>query len=250
MKVAIIDDEQHCIKSLLLHINGLFPDFEVVFHSTKPREALKTLRSTEIDLLFLDVEMPEINGFELLDMLEQPSFDVIFTTAYSQYAISAFRARAVNYLLKPIDETELVEAVSSWQERRELENDTNQISALIESLKKDELLGNKVAVPILDGFEFIDVKSVLYCQSENNYTNIHFDCGKKLLISKTLKEFEKVMEKFLFIRTHQSYLINPNHMKKYVRNDGGYIVLANGKEIPVSANRRQLIVGLFEAIKR
>src|SRR5690606_6480086 len=164
MKVAIIDDEQHCIKSLLLHINGLFPDFEVVFDSTKPREALKMLRNTDIDLLFLDVEMPEINGFELLDMLEQPAFDVIFTTAYSQYAIPAFRAKAVNYLLKPIDENELVEAVTSWQERRELENDTNQISALIESLKKDELLGNKVAVPILDGFEFINVKSVLYCQ--------------------------------------------------------------------------------------
>lgn len=250
MRVAIIDDEQHCVKSLLLHIKSLFPHFEVVFHSTKPREAVKMIQDTTVDLLFLDVEMPGMNGFEFLELFEQPSFDVIFTTAYSQYAIPAFRAKAINYLLKPIDEDELVEAVTSWQEKRELENDNDQISALLESLKKDELLGNKVAVPILDGFEFINVKSVLYCQSENNYTNIYFECGKKLLVSKTLKEFEKVMEKFLFIRTHQSYLINPHHMRKYVRNDGGYIVLVNGKEIPVSANRKRLIVGLFEAIKR
>ncbi|HWK57430.1 MAG TPA: LytTR family DNA-binding domain-containing protein [Parapedobacter sp.] len=249
-KIALIDDEQHCVKSLLLHINHLFPDFEVVFHSTKPREAIKTLQETAVDLLFLDVEMPGISGFELLDQFEQPPFDVIFTTAYSQYAIQAFKVRAVDYLLKPVDERELMDAVMGWRERRELEQDNNQISALLDSLKKDGLLGNKVAVPILDGFEFIDVKTILYCQSENNYTNIHFESGKTLLISKTLKEFEKVMEKFLFIRTHQSYLINPQYMRKYVRNDGGYIVLVNGKEIPVSASRKRLIVGLFEAIKR
>lgn len=250
MRVAIVDDEKHCVNSLVLHINSLFPDYEVVVQSTNPREAIKSLQDTPVDLLFLDVEMPGMNGFEFLESFEQPTFEVIFTTAYSQYAIPAFRAKAANYLLKPIDEGELQEAVAIWQEKRELEKDSTQISALLESLKKDELLGNKVAVPILDGFEFIDVKSVLYCQSESNYTNIHFECGKTLLISKTLKEFEKVMEKFLFIRTHQSFLINPHHMRKYVRHNGGYIVLVNGKEIPVSANRRPLIVGLFEAIKR
>lgn len=249
-KIAVIDDEQHCVKSLLLHINHLFPDFEVVLHSTKPRDAVKALRDISVDLVFLDVEMPGMNGFELLDQFEQPPFDVIFTTAYSQYAIQAFKVRAVDYLLKPVDEQELVEAVNNWLERHELEQENNQISMLLDSLKKDGLLGNKVAVPVMDGFEFIDVKTILYCQSENNYTNIHFESGKPLLISKTLKEFEKVMEKFLFIRTHQSYLINPQYMRKYVRNDGGYIVLANGKEIPVSAARKRVIVGLFEAIKR
>ncbi|WP_262249083.1 LytR/AlgR family response regulator transcription factor [Parapedobacter soli] len=249
-KIALIDDEQHCVKSLLLHINNLFPDFEVVFHSTKPREAIKVLQEAVIDLVFLDVEMPGISGFDLLDHFEQPPFDVIFTTAYSQYAIQAFKVKAVDYLLKPVDERELVAAVNSWRERRDMERENKQISALLDNLKKDGLLGNKVAVPVLDGFEFIDVKTILYCQSENNYTNIHFESGKTLLISKTLKEFEKVMEKFLFIRTHQSYLINPQYMRKYVRNDGGYIVLVNGKEIPVSSSRKRLIVGLFEAIKR
>src|SRR5690606_13144981 len=211
-----------------MHINSLFPEFEVVFHSTKPREAIKTLQETAIDLLFLDVEMPGINGFEFLEQFEQPTFDVIFTTAYSQYAIQAFKVKAINYLLKPIDEQEIVEAVNSWRDKRELEYDSSQISALLDHLKRDGLLGNKIADPILDGCESIDVKTIVYCQSENNYTNIHFESGKKILISKTLKEFEKVMEKFLFIRTHQSYLINPNYMQKYVRNDGGYIVLMDG----------------------
>lgn len=251
MKVAIIDDEMHCIKSLTWRIQHLFPEFEIVFQTTKPREGLKLLFTNEIDLLFLDVEMPGINGFELLESLGAPiPFDIIFTTAYSHYAIQAIKIQAINYLLKPIDEKELIDAIQNWRNTRESGVNNAQISALLEGLKRDGLLENKVAVPILEGFEFVDVKSIVYCQSENNYTNITFDTGRRLLISKTLKEFEKVLENYHFIRVHQSYLINPNYMQRYIRNDGGFVVLTGGLHIPVSPSKRELITKFFETITR
>lgn len=251
MKVAIIDDEIHSINSLIWRIQNLFPDFEIIFHSTKPREALKLLSSHEIDLLFLDIEMPGINGFELLESLgSRLSFDVIFTTAYSHYAIKAIRTQAINYLLKPIDEEELIEAVTNWKEQYNSSIINDKVNKLLENLKKDGLLENKVAVPILEGFEFIDVKSIVFCQSENNYTTLAFDSGKTMLISQTLKEFEKVLDQYHFIRVHQSFLINPKFLQRYIRKDGGYVIMSGGRQIPVSPSKKELITKVFETVRR
>ncbi len=250
MKIAIIDDERHCIKSLELHINSLFPNSEIVFTSTKPKDAIALLRELKIDLLFLDVEMPGINGFELLNNFKTLPFDVIFTTAYSQYAIKAFKARAINYLLKPIDERELNEAINDWRERYNQEKESDEINLLLTNLKKEGLLESKIAIPISEGFEFLDVKEILYCQSQNNYTYIYLENGERVLISKTLKIVEKALERFYFLRPHQSYLVNPNFMKKYIRSDGGYIVMSDKKQIPVSNSKKQIITGIFEAIKK
>lgn len=141
---AIIEDELHCKKSLELHIISLCPESEIVFKSIKPKEALGSLLNLKIDLLFLDVEMPEINGFELLEQFEELPFNVIFTTTYSQYAIQAFKAQAINYLLKPIDENELKEAVLNWQEKYNLEKGSDEINRLLEHLKKEGLLESKI----------------------------------------------------------------------------------------------------------
>jgi len=240
MKIAIIDDELHCVESLLFHLNRLFQDVEVVYKSTRPKEAVDALLRLKPDLLFLDIEMPGISGFELLKKMERRTFDVIFTTAYSQYAIQAFKAQAINYLLKPIDETELQEAVLQWMSRKRVPLSRNG----------PEQRQNKIAVPTADGLEFIEVDQVMYCQSQNNYSHIYLKEGREILISKTLKEVELAFEKFRFIRTHQSFLVNPDHMQKYVRHDGGYLVMKDGKEIPVSKGKRDLITGLFGAIRR
>lgn len=250
MKIAIIDDELHCIKSLELHINSLFPKSEIVYKTTKPKEAVGALLELKIDLLFLDVEMPRINGFELLEQFDVLPFDVIFTTAYSQYAIQAFKAQAINYLLKPIDEQELKQAVGNWEEKYNQEKSSEEINRLLKHLKKEGLLESKIAVPVSEGFEFLDIKEILYCQSQNNYTYIYLENGEKVLISKTLKMVEKALERFYFLRTHQSYLINPNFMKKYIRSDGGYLVMSDKKHIPVSNSKKELITSIFEAIKR
>lgn len=249
MNIAILDDELHCVESLLFHIRQLFPDFKVVYKSTKPHEALTSMRELDIDLLFLDVEMPEMNGFEFLGQFSKLPFDVIFTTAYSQYAIQAFRAQAVNYLLKPIDEDELMQAINQWVEKSSSQDSPiNEIGNLLSHLKKEDILENKIAVPVSDGLEFIEIRNILYCQSQNNYTSIFLKDGEKIFISRTLKDVENLLKKYLFLRVHQSYLINPSYMQKYIRNDGGYIIMYNQQRIPISTSKKSLVSDIFKGI--
>ena len=252
MKVAIIDDEVHCVEGLVLHLKNKFPETEIVYKGTKPEDALLTLPNARPELLFLDVEMPGMNGFELLDQLPKDSFDVIFTTAYSQYAAQAFKAKAVNYLLKPIDENEFETAILQWKEEREKKKNlsSERINELLTYMKREGILKNKIAVPVSEGYEFIETNDILYCQSQNNYTLLFTVDNRKLVLSKTLKEFEKLLDKYFFIRIHKSYLINPNYMQKYYRNDGGYLVMQDGKSIPVSKSKKDLITNLFDAITK
>jgi two-component system LytT family response regulator len=253
MKIAIIDDEIHCIESLAMDLNSIDPNIKVVYKCNQPLEALEKLSKLDIDILFLDVEMPGINGFELLEQLHSFSFDIVFTTAYSQYAVQAFKLKAFNYLLKPVDVLELKEVLQQWKIRKEnMDNAASEevVRQLLEQMKKEGMLKSKIAVPIADGYEFLETNQILFCQSENNYTNIYLVNGTKLLISKTLKEVEKTLEKYLFIRIHQSYLINPNYMKKYHRKDGGYVMMDNDHRIPVSHHKKELLTGLFEAVSR
>lgn len=252
MRVAIVDDEVHCVEGMVLHIKSKFPEAEIVFKGTRPQDALLTLPKVKPDLLFLDVEMPGMNGFELLDQLSSENFDVIFTTAYSQYAAQAFKAKAVNYLLKPIDETEFETAVLQWKQEREMKNNlpSEKMNELLDHMKREGILKNKIAVPVTEGFEFIETNEILYCQSQNNYTLLFTVDNRKLVLSKTLKDFEKLLDKYFFIRIHKSFLINPNYMKKYYRNDGGYLVMQDGKSIPVSKSKKDLITNLFDAITK
>lgn len=252
MKIAIVDDEIHCIESLVIHLNALFPEMTIIYKSNKIQEALIRLPEIKPDLLFLDIEMPGLNGFQLLEQLPDRTFDVIFTTAYSQYAVRAFKARAINYLLKPIDEQELKAAVEEWKTELSTRQNksTQSLDQLLEHLKREGILKSKISVPVSDGYEFIEVKDIMYCQSQSNYTTLFLSDGSKLLVSKTMKEVEKTLESFFFIRVHQSYLVNPNYLKKYHRHDGGYLIMQDNRQIPLSSQKRKLIIGLFDAIRK
>lgn len=250
MRIAIVDDELHCIKSLVFHLENLFPEISIVYKSNDPQEALTRLAEIKPDLLFLDVEMPVMTGFELLEQMGERDFDVIFTTAYSQYAVQAFKAKAVNYLLKPLDEKELKEAVAAWKETKGLrkENSSKRIDGLLDYLKKEGILKNKIALPVADGIEFIDVDEIMYCKSQSNYTTFHLSNGKKLLLSKTISGVEKMLSSYFFIRTHRSFLINPNYMKKYFHSEGGFILMQDDESIPVSNQHKKTIRGIFDAL--
>ena len=212
---------------------------------------MSKLSDLELDLLFLDVEMPGLNGFQLLDHLGDRKFDVIFTTAYSQYATQAFKARAFDYLMKPIDEEELKETIQDWQKKKsDSQSQKQHLNELLDYLKKEGILKTKIALPISDGFEFIEVDDIMYCNSSSNYTSLYLASNKKIVVSKTLKEIEKTLEKFFFLRVHQSFLINPNFLKKYVHKDGGYLIMKNDKQIPVSPQKRKLITEFFEAVQK
>ncbi|UCS94144.1 LytTR family DNA-binding domain-containing protein [Echinicola marina] len=250
MKVGIIDDELHCIESLSYELEELDLPIEIVFQSSRVDEVIEVLKVHEIDLLFLDVEMPRINGFELLDLLGDFDFEVVFTTAYSQYAVRAFQYKAFHYLLKPVGKDDLKEVIEKFSQRKGVggHNSGSEVSALIDLLKKENIIKSKIAVPVSDGLEFIKVDDILYGQSQNNYTLLYLSDNTKLLFSKTLKEVEKALKKYFFLRIHQSYLINPNYMKKYLRNDGGSVLMENGEQLPISQRKKEEVVTLFEAI--
>lgn len=248
MKVGILDDERHCVESLALHLQSL-PNIEIVFKSTNPVELLKKLPDLKIDLLFLDVQMPAMDGFEFLKKIDQIDFDVIFTTAYSQYAVKAFKTQAVNYLLKPIDDTELEEALEAYRAKSANTDIVSEVENLLQYFSGAKGQKDKIAVPVFDGIEFVSVDDIVYCKSESNYTSLILNEGKSLLFSKTLKETEKTLSKYGFLRVHQSYLINPAHMTKFVRADGGFITMSNGDQLPISGANRKLISDYFDSIR-
>jgi two-component system, LytTR family, response regulator len=253
MDIAIVDDEKHCIESLSMHLEELYPEAVIIYQGNRPEEAVLELPQKQPDLLFLDVEMPGMNGFELLEQLNEYPFDVIFTTAYSKYAVKAFQYRAFNYLLKPIDEDELRDAVEEWKEKKMKDQrltSGEEIGKLLEDFKQQGVLKSKIAVPVSDGFEFVELDTITYCQSDNNYTRIYLDSGDELLISKTLKSVDQTLSRHGFLRIHQSWLISPNYLKSYHRQDGGYVIMQDGQRIPVSSRKKELIHGLFDAIHK
>ncbi len=250
IRIAIVDDEIHCVNSLVFHLENLFPEIAIVYKSNDPKEALTRLPEVKPNLLFLDVEMPGMTGFELLEQMGNRDFDVIFTTAYSKYALLAFKAKAVNYLLKPLDEMELKEAIMEWKETKVQmgDNSSKKIDGLLDYLKKEGILKNKIALPVADGIEFIDVNEIMYCISQSNYTTLHLSDGKKLLLSKTISNVEKMLSSYFFIRTHRSFLINPNYMKKYFHSEGGFVLMQDNESIPVSNQHKKTIRGIFDAM--
>lgn len=252
MKVGIIDDEIHCIESLVMSLQALNAGIEIIFKASRVDDALELVNRVEIDLLFLDVEMPRLNGFEFLDQLGDIKFEIIFTTAYSQYALKAFKYKAFDYLMKPIASDDLKTSIEKYQTKRKNLSQTNEpdMSQFIELLKKDNIISAKIAVPVSEGLEFIKVNDIIYAQSQNNYSLLILNNGEQLLFSKTLKDVESTLKKYYFIRIHQSYLINPNYMKKYFRNDGGSILMENGETLPISQSKKESIASVFNAIAK
>lgn len=250
MKVVLIDDEVHCTESLEIMLKQLGKSIEIVAKFNNPINALPYLQDHTFDILFLDIEMPKLNGFELLSILKDFTFDVVFTTAYNQYAIEAFKYSALNYLLKPIDSDELLACINKWEEKQQKNMPYQQFSQMMEMLQNNMRLNAKIALPTTYGFEFIEIDKIVRCQSESNYSHIYFKEGEPLLICRTLKEVENLLSAHGFIRVHQSHLINPKYLKKFLRNDGGYVVMEDGEKISVSKINKDKVTAIFNQIER
>lgn len=234
----LIDDEIACTETLHIELQLYCPQIEVLASYNSADEALAGVVALKPELVFLDIEMPWMNGFELLQQLNQVNFDVIFITAYDQFAVKAFKFSAVDYLLKPIKKEDLIAAVAKVEQRRAKRLSSAHIEAMLNNINFLNRDFPSLAVPTSEGIEFIPVDEILYCSSDNNYTYIHKAVGESILLSKTLKDVEGMLEQRHFLRIHQSYLINPRHLRKYVRGQGGHVVMSNGKELPVARARK------------
>jgi two-component system LytT family response regulator len=247
MKAIIIDDELSGREVLKKLVELNCPDFTVVNTLNSIETGLLSIHQDKPDLVFLDIQMPNASGFDLLNQLDKIDFEIIFVTAHDAYAIKAFKYSAVDYLLKPIKVTELIEAVNKAKDRIEKNHSGDNIKFMLDKVSpaKKAFLNNKILLPTLGGYNIIDIFEIAYCQSESNYTRFHFLDGKNIVVSKTLKEFESILLENHFFRIHRSYIINLNCIAKYNKGKGGEVVMKDGATLEVSREKKDEFLKLF-----
>lgn len=243
IKAIIIDDEAHCRETLSMQLAKYCPQVTLVAVCRSAAEGLNAIAAYTPDLLFLDVEMPVMNGFEMLEQLPSIPFDIIFTTGYDTYAIKAIRFSALDYLLKPIDKDDLLKAVAKVNPQPEPQM-AQQIELLLQKLGHKPAL-QKIALPSLQGFELVLIETIIRCEADNNYTHVFLKSRQSLLVSRTLKEIEELLEESSFLRVHQSHLINLNEIIRYVRGEGGYVVMSDNSTVHVSRSRKDELLKIF-----
>jgi two-component system LytT family response regulator len=237
LKAIIVDDEPKARENLQILLQDFVKGVEVVALCQDITEAMEAVNTKSPDIVFLDIQLQRETGFDLLTRLKDINFEVIFTTAYTEYAIKAFKFSAIDYLLKPIDIEDLKKAVGKV-EKRVNNNMNSRLKELVQNLKFGSAENYKLALPTLEGLVFIKINDIIYCEASSNYTQIYTSEGK-YLVSKTLKEYDELLSDHNFFRIHNSYLININSIKKYVKGDGGYVVLNDNTSLDVSKRKKE-----------
>ena len=240
LKAILVEDETNSREILRNYINKYCPSIDLVGEAASIKEALVLIENNILDLVFLDVEMPFGNAFDLLDQLPDRTFETVFVTAYDHYAKDALNNHAAYYLTKPINIDELIIAVNYVEGVREKEA---SLEGEVLTTKSKGVEG-KLTLPQQDGFQILNVSEILYCKADDNYTEIYL-LNKKILVSKTLKYFEDALAEFPFARVHKSFLVNVNEVVKYRRGKGGSVVMSNGKEVMVSASKKKDFLSYF-----
>ncbi|SFP56090.1 LytR/AlgR family response regulator transcription factor [Parafilimonas terrae] len=239
IKAIIIDDEQHCINRLTTLLSKNCSDtVELLASVQSVEEGLTAVRTYKPQLVFLDIEIGNKTGFDLLKQLPEINFEVIFTTAYDKYAVQAFKFSALDYLLKPIDTDELQAALKKLNDKVSQKDIAGKFDTLFHNLKNIQSSSKRICVPVLSGLVFIQTDDIIRCESNINYTTLFLKDKQKLLVAKTLKEFEEMLTEYNFYRVHNSHLINLAYIKMYNKGKGGTVTMTDGSEIEVSTRRK------------
>ena len=247
IKAIIIDDEKHCIEMLKWELSNQNTDIEILASFNNPQEGLAFLNSNAIDILFLDIEMPGMSGFELLDALGDFSFEVVFTTAYDQFAIQAIKLSALDYLLKPINGEDLGKALQKYKSEHFNKSVKSQYALLFDQLSKPDN-SSRMALMTQEGIELLQIADIKYIAADSNYSIIHYN-DKQIMASKTLKHFESILEPHGFMRIHHSYYTNIAHIVRFIKADGGQVQMTNNKLLPVSRRRKDDLIDILISIK-
>ena len=245
LRAIIIEDEWHSQETLRNMIVEFCDGVEVVAISDSISSAVVAINAHAPDLVFLDIEMQDGTGFDLLAKFLTINFAVIFTTAYNEYAVKAFKVNAVDYLLKPIDLDELKLAIEKVKERNSKVNQQLQLESLLNEFKTKKSANQKITIATSEGYEFISIDHIVYCEAKGAYTNFILTDNRKVLVSKHLKEYETALGPFGFHRSHNSFLINTAYVAKYVKSDGGYLVMKNGDTVSISLKRKDALLSLL-----
>ena len=245
-KAIIIDDIELARTTIINDLATYAPDFEVVGEASGVVEGAKLLKNITPDILFLDIQMQDGSGFDLLDLLADIPFKIIFITASDAHGIKAFRYAAIDYLLKPIDPDELTEALKKFRESGINENDKYQF--LNERLKNHNKPNERLALHSQDKIQIVEISTIVRCESSVNYTTFFFENGKQIVVTRTLKEFGDLLSEQGFFRVHQSHLVNTKHIKEYVKAEGGHLIMNDGNLIPVSVRKRPEVMKMLDRL--
>ncbi len=243
MNCIIIDDEKHCIRTLSRLMETNFPEIKVSATCDDAIKAYDLIQFHQPDFIFLDIEMPKLNGFDLLSQFDSLFFDVIFTTAYDSYAIKAIKYSALDYLLKPIGKEELSVAIKKLKSKQ---NPISSVQIQMASAVRNKQMPDTIALPTTDGLSFVFINDIVFCTAEGSYTRVIMHDGSEILISKTLGDAEELLGEYNFFRIHHSSLINLKLVKKYIRGDGGEVVMSNGQILLVSRTRKNDFLNVFK----
>jgi two-component system LytT family response regulator len=250
IRAAIIDDEIKSAKTLRALLESYCPEVEIVYMAHHPEQAIEILNTEQQpDVVFLDIEMPEMNGFQLLERLGKVTFDVIFTTAYDQFALQAFKTNAISYLLKPVDAEELTAAVQKV--KNHIKSDTLTRLSYVEEMLTELKKGNqssRLAVHTSEGVIFLDTEKIIRMEADSNYTHIYVAGNRKITSAKTLKEYEDLLSTKPFFRIHHAHLVNLRHVEKYIKGEGGYVVTSDQTTLEVSRRRKSELLEAFSKI--
>jgi two-component system LytT family response regulator len=245
IRAIIVEDEKMSRETLRRMLEKYCPQVEIVAEAHGYREGIEIIREFNPDVVFLDIQMPDGSGFRLLEEFKEMDFEVIFTTAFDQFAIKAIKFSALDYLLKPIIPQELVDAIEKVEQKRMETRKSKNIEVFLENMKSKEESNQKIVLSTSDKIHVIQIDEIIRCESDNYYTQFFFTNGKRLIVSKTLKENEELLSQHNFIRPHKSHLINVKYIKSFLRQEGGYIIMTDGSKIPVSRRKREKIMDVL-----
>jgi two-component system, LytTR family, response regulator len=248
IKALIIDDEKKARETIRNMVNLYCSNLEIVGEAEEIKTAEQLIGSLKPDLVFLDIKMPNGSGFDLLTRLGNVDFRVIFITAYAEYAIKAFKFSAIDYILKPINPDELIASVNKVQTLAEKESLNERLEAFISNMAGISRDIKKIVLKTSDSIHVINVRDIIRCEADGNYTCFYLINDKKILVSNTLKEYDEMLAPYRFFRTHQSHLVNIDHIERYEKKSGGFLVMKDRSEVPVSVRKKEVLLSFLDKI--
>ena len=249
VRAIIVDDEPYCCEALATLLERYCPEIKISDICYSGESALAAIREIRPQLIFLDIEMPHMNGFEMLEKLPAIDFGLIFTTSYDQYAIKAIRFSALDYLLKPVDREELQKAVQKAIKhlRQPL---SQQLEILLQKMNNASSSPQKIALPTMEGLQMVSLDAIISCESDSNYTIFYLKGKQKIVVSRTLKDVEEMLEDYSFFRVHNSYLVNINEINKFIKGEGGYLLMSDGTTVDVSRSKKEELLKKLRPAKQ
>ena len=244
----VIDDEEDGRESIEAALKQYCPEVAIVGTYATPAEGIAGIRQLKPSLVFLDVQMPEMSGFDILQELSPITFEVIYVSAYDRYAIKAIKFSALDYLLKPFDVDDLVHAVKKAKERAHTKNNAFQYQSVINNIQLKSGKIEKLAIPSLTGIDFFDTADIIYCRADGSYTTMFLKDKQSCLVSKNLKDFENILVESGFCRVHHSFLINLRHIQKYIKGEGGYVILTGNHHVNISRRKKDEFLAMLDTL--